>query len=475
MKILIATGIYPPKIGGPAEYAKNLREEFEKLGHVVNVKTYDVEDKLPTGMRHLFFFLKIIKDVISSDAIFILDTFSVGWPTTLACKIFGKKGIIRTGGDFLWEQYVERTGKKILLRNFYDNEKPKFSFKEKIVFKLTRWTLNNATKIIFSTEWQRDIFIKAYGFKRENTCIVENYFGPKNTGDKFESKMFVGSTRNLVWKNIDTLKSVFEKINSVHHEVSLFLDNMPYKDFIKKINSCYGVILVSLGDISPNMITDAIKLNKPFICTKEVGIYDRIKNAGIFVDPLNKKEIEEAISIMLTEDGYAKAQEKVENFNFVHTWSQIAGEFIDIYKSCGIAEPKASNFIKNVFHSFIAVRYFLCGITSAALNILALYIFTDIVGIWYLYSSVMAFFVSLVVSFTLQKFVVFKDMKTGGMHYQFSKFSIALLLGVTTNTVVMFVCVDVFGIWYILAQVVAGFFVMIQNFTLYKFFIFNNK
>ena len=117
-KILIATGIYPPKVGGPAQYAKNLKDSFEKLGHEVIVKTYGVEDYLPSGVRHLFFLFKIIPAVLSSDMIFVLDTFSVGLPAVLACKIFGKKSMIRTGGDFLWEGYVERTGKKILLRKF---------------------------------------------------------------------------------------------------------------------------------------------------------------------------------------------------------------------------------------------------------------------------------------------------------------------------------------------------------------------
>ena len=58
MRIFIATGIYPPKIGGPAQYAQNLKEALEKLGHRVVVKTYGIEDRLPTGVRHLFFFFK---------------------------------------------------------------------------------------------------------------------------------------------------------------------------------------------------------------------------------------------------------------------------------------------------------------------------------------------------------------------------------------------------------------------------------
>ncbi len=143
---------------------------------------------------------------------------------------------------------------------------------------------------------------------------------------------------------------------------------------------------------------------------------------------------------------------------------------------------KSKNFISRItelkitaFNSFRVVRYFLCGITAAAANIGSLYVFTDVVGIWYLYSSVLSFLLSLLISFTLQKFVVFKDMKTDRMHRQFSKFFVAAVLGVTTNTILMFVCVEFLGIWYIVSQVIAGFFVMIQNFILYKFFIFNKE
>jgi glycosyltransferase involved in cell wall biosynthesis len=332
MRILITTGIYPPKIGGPAQYSQNLKEEFEKGGHTVAVKTYRIEDKLPTGARHLYFFFKIIPAVLKSDVVFILDTFSVGLPTVLACRLFGKKGIIRTGGDFLWEQHVERVKKKILLRNFYKTEISNFSFKEKIVFRLTGWTLRNASYVIFSTDWQRDIFIKPYRLKKEKTSIVENYYGPKEPDKNFESKDFVASARPLVWKNFDLLEKVFGEIKAANGEVSLFTLNLPYAEFMEKMSKCYAVILVSLGDISPNMILDAIRLNRPFICTKETGIYNRIEEAGTFVDPFNKEEIKRAVLNLLTEEGYREAKEKVRNFNFTHTWDQIASEFLEIYK-----------------------------------------------------------------------------------------------------------------------------------------------
>jgi glycosyltransferase involved in cell wall biosynthesis/putative flippase GtrA len=131
------------------------------------------------------------------------------------------------------------------------------------------------------------------------------------------------------------------------------------------------------------------------------------------------------------------------------------------------------DFKKTVFISIIFVRYFLCGMASVVVNIAFLYLFTDVAHIWYLYSSVLAFLIALSVSFTLQKFVVFKDKKTDGLHRQFSKFFIAAVLGVISNTILVYIFTDITGIWYILSQIIAGFFVMIQNFVLYKFFIFN--
>ena len=40
MRILIATGIYPPDVGGPATWVKFFAEEFTKRGHKMAVVTY---------------------------------------------------------------------------------------------------------------------------------------------------------------------------------------------------------------------------------------------------------------------------------------------------------------------------------------------------------------------------------------------------------------------------------------------------
>jgi glycosyltransferase involved in cell wall biosynthesis len=329
-RILISTGVYPPKIGGPAQYSKNLKVAFEKAGHKVSIATFRSEDRLPTGIRHLFFCLKILPRLILSDFVIVMDTFSVALPTIFLSKIFGKKTIIRTGGDFLWENYVERTKKKVLFRNFYETDQNNFSLKEKVIFSLTKWVLRNTTHIVFSTNWQKDVFIKAYGLDEKRVSIIENYYGQKEENNDATNRQFLASTRNLVWKNLDILEKVFERIRKNNPATSLFSESLVFESLMDKMRKCYVVILVSFGDISPNMILDAIRLGKPFICTKEVGIYERIKDAGIFVDPLNEAEIERAVLDLLNEDKYKVAKEKVKNFNFTHTWDEIAKEFLDL-------------------------------------------------------------------------------------------------------------------------------------------------
>src|SRR3989338_5375220 len=100
MKILIAAGIYPPDIGGPAQYARGVEEALKKQGHRVKVLAFKVERKLPTGIRHLYYFFRALFSLGSVDFVFSPDTFSAALPALCAVKLLRKKIIVRTGGDF---------------------------------------------------------------------------------------------------------------------------------------------------------------------------------------------------------------------------------------------------------------------------------------------------------------------------------------------------------------------------------------
>lgn len=330
MKIFIATGIYPPDIGGPAEYAKHLKEEFLKLGHRVAVKSFRLEKKLPTGLRHLRYFFRVVPSVRRADVVFALDTFSACLPALCAARIFGKKFIIRTGGDFLWESFVERTGDLVLLREFYKTRVGNFSLKEGVIFRLTKWILHSASAVIFSTEWQREIWSEPYKLSNVKNFVVENYYGRKELSFPPIEKNFLAGTRPLKWKNDMRLKEAFARAREGDERLVYDNSTRPFKAFMDKLARSYAVTLVSLGDVSPNLILDAIRHNKPFILTRETGLYERVKDCAIFADPESVADIAEKIHWLLDEQNYNEQKRKVEQFSFTHTWKEIAEEFLKI-------------------------------------------------------------------------------------------------------------------------------------------------
>jgi len=331
MKIIIATGIYPPDVGGPANYAKQLVKEFEALGYQVGVVTCCLEKYLPIGVRHLYYFFKCLSRVYRADFVIILDTFSVGFPMFLATRIFRRPIILRAGGDFVWEQFIERAKEKILLREFYKPLPNNLSTKEKIIYNLTKYFLRRLDAIIFSTEFQRAIFIDGYGLKKENTFIVENYFGAKKSNTSPQKKNFLWAGRNNILKNLEVLKKAFDLAKEEDHTLELEIsEQVSREELLIKISNCYAVIYPSITEISPNFILEAIMFNKPFISTREVGFYDRIKNLGLFVDPLSIKDIADKILQLADNSHYSIYVNKLRAFQYTHSYKQIAQEFLTI-------------------------------------------------------------------------------------------------------------------------------------------------
>ena len=105
-----------------------------------------------------------------------------------------------------------------------------------------------------------------------------------------------------------------------------------YDNFQERMRRSYAVILNSIGDISPNMIFDAIRVGTPFILTKENGISDRVKDCAIFIDPMNKNDIVEKIVWISDPKNRKKQADKVKKFNWVHSWENIGNEIISIYE-----------------------------------------------------------------------------------------------------------------------------------------------
>ncbi|KKT26577.1 MAG: GtrA-like protein [Parcubacteria group bacterium GW2011_GWA2_43_9b] len=118
------------------------------------------------------------------------------------------------------------------------------------------------------------------------------------------------------------------------------------------------------------------------------------------------------------------------------------------------------------------IKYIISGGTAASVNFILLYFFTDILGLWYLLSSVLSFVAAFFVSFFLQKFWTFGDGQRDVLYKQMVVYLSITLFSLAVNTVAMYVLVDLFGVWYMLAQFFVSGLIAFWNFTAYKFFVF---
>lgn len=331
MKILIATGIYPPQIGGPAKYAERLYAELGKRGRVYLCAWSKLERALPWGIRHAAYFLRLLPKALQADAVLALDTWSVGFPSLVAAKLLHKKLLVRIGGDFVWEAYIERTGDMVKLSEFYT--KPRMlTTKERFIQWATNKLLQHADVLLFNTAWQLRIWQKAFGFSTP-ARVLENEYPPKRPTDSRHdspagTKVFVAAGRGIRYKNIPAFTEAFARATEGRVDVELDTRGLSPQEHAARVANAYAIAVPSVSEINSNSIIEALSYNKPFISPIDSGFRDRLKGLGVFVDTLDQAALERAVTELLDEGIYRSYVERIRHFSYTHTWEQIADEIL---------------------------------------------------------------------------------------------------------------------------------------------------
>lgn len=212
MKILLATGIFPPQIGGPATYSKLLYDELPKRGIDVEIATFgDYLDK-PKLIRHFLYFLELIKKAVDVDVVYALDPVSVGLPALVASQIRNKKFVLRIAGDYAWEQGTQRFSVTDTLDDFARKYR-KYDWRVKVLKKVQKYVADGACKIIVPSVYLKNI-VGAWGVESSKIFVVYNGFHveiPKTlraTVRKnlhLEGSVIVSAGRLVPWKGMKEL------------------------------------------------------------------------------------------------------------------------------------------------------------------------------------------------------------------------------------------------------------------------------
>lgn len=377
-KILIATGIFPPDIGGPATMVAALAESLTAQGMSVKVITYSSAttkinakttfdvirvNKNPKFLAHLVYFFRLLFLAMSSDLIYVTDAYSVGYYCYWLKRISHRKYIFRYSGDSAWETAVGNgwtdDGVIDFQTKIYDRKIEQLKTRRNKI-------LHNADNVIVVSRFLAKI-AKMAGVSEDKISVIYNsidFFNvppDPNQVEKIKSqyggqaKIIITACRLVPWKGIDTMIRILPALMQKSGPVSfLILGDGPEADNLKKLVAKQGLEknVFLLGRIPHDEIIDyflagdlfvlntnyeglshtlleAMKAQVPIVATDVGGNKEVITNGqeGILVGYNNESELIAACTRILTDaetvkNFIAAAAIKLKQFNWEENINQ---------------------------------------------------------------------------------------------------------------------------------------------------------
>ncbi len=380
MKIILACGIFPPDIGGPATYADKLAGELNRLGHEVVVLTYRdktiskletrnsklqlviVSRKFPKLVRHFVYFWKLFWLASTADVIYAQNAVSAGLPAALAAGILKKRLVLKVVGDAAWERARERGKTNDSLEEFQN--KP-HSLMINFLAKTQHYISRKADAIIAPSVYLKNI-VQGWGIKEGKIKVVYNSpetmrgGPPSNTKEvarQYKEKVLHINTdedviltvgRLVPWKGFEVLIELMPQLLVENPNFKLFivgegeerekleakaralclLDAVKLEGRIEHSQIAFYLgaadifILNSQYEGLSHIILEAMRYS-PVIASNKGGNPELIEDGvnGLLVEYNNKEQIKEAILKLwrdkaLREKFVANSKEKLKQFSF---------------------------------------------------------------------------------------------------------------------------------------------------------------
>jgi putative flippase GtrA len=116
------------------------------------------------------------------------------------------------------------------------------------------------------------------------------------------------------------------------------------------------------------------------------------------------------------------------------------------------------------------VKYVITGLVSFSVEISLVYLLTDVVKMWYIYSNSIALFIVFIISFSLNRFWAFQSKQP--FMKQFFMSGLLFALNLVVGNAVMFFFTEKVHLYYLFSKVIATGLSVTWNFFLYKYYIY---
>ena len=295
MKLLIATPLYPPDIGGPATYARMLETGLPEHGIMVTVVRFSDVRRLPKLVRHLVYGYRVYREAKRHDAVLALDPVSVGLPASIAARLARKPFLVKVVGDYAWEQGTQRFGITETLDEFVERKKVPFAVR--VLRSIQSRVAQKAVRVIVPSEYLKRI-VMTWGVDLEKMQVIYNAVSLEEGGSAPSSvralarPLIVTAGRLVPWKHVEGVidavaelsqgslvivgegpeRSALEK--RAKEKLSgrtLFAGALAHKDLLATLKEADAFVLNSSYEGLSHVLVEATMLHVPVIATRVGG------------------------------------------------------------------------------------------------------------------------------------------------------------------------------------------------------------
>jgi len=359
MKLVIASEIFPPDIGGPATYVIRVIPELVKAGFEVKVITYaDVKKivyddslgylviKIPRKnifIKFVCYYLQLYKLAKKADLIFAQGPVASGLPTLLVKTIQKKKAVMKIVGDVAWERARNNFNIQELTDEF---QTKKYNLQIEFGRWLEHFIVKQMDKIITPSFYLKKI-VSQFVTKPEKIQVIYNALEEIDCNlSKAEARQKLGYTGKVLfsmarltpWKGYESLIEVMSKLIEKFGNIKLIIvgdgpmmeklktqiTNYKLQDYVELVGSIShqetgkyfkgaDLFVLNTGyEGLSHVLLEALAMKLPAVVSNIGGNPEIIEDGknGYLFEFDNKQEMVEKISDLLFNE--TKQQEFVE-------------------------------------------------------------------------------------------------------------------------------------------------------------------
>lgn len=343
INILLATGIYPPDIGGPATYVRTLEEKLPDFGFDVRVISYGIKNNesgiknnglfiVDRGQNVFFRYLKYFREMWRMrnwiDIVYLQGPISEGVPAALFCRLFRKKYVLKVVGDYAWEQGRQRFAVRDLLDDFLENS---HGFRVGLFRFLQYRVARGAERIITPSEYLKKVVSK-WGISDNKIQVIYNSVPALSLDiSKKQAREELGLSDDIImtagrlvsWKGFFSLITLMPELLKVNNKFRLIIVgngpdhqklesriiDLKLKKFVRIITGknksdvlrymrAADMFVLNTGyEGLSHVLIEAMQIGVPIVTTRVGGNGEVVRDgeSGILLDYDDKESIKTAI------------------------------------------------------------------------------------------------------------------------------------------------------------------------------------